>query len=473
MRARTQEFKAAAARELRNSLSQTFLSLLPPGFRALRTLGMSSFPDPDAAVEYSRAIRASVVARLPELLEEFERHATELGATVIWTRTALEANEFILDLARKRGAAYITKSKSMITEETGLNQHLQEGGVEAFETDLGEFITQLLGRPPFHIVGPAINIAPEEIRDAFMAKAGLREATTDPVLLGLSARLYLRDKFKNLKLGVVGVNMAVASTGTIINVENEGNIRMIKSSPPTVVAIMSPEKVVPCMSDALHLLRILTRNCTGQKITSYVTFDSGPKRDSEIDGPEELFIVIVDNGRSEFYQDPLWREALRCIRCGACLNTCPVYTKIGGYPYGFAYSGPMGQVLTPLLLGLARTRDLYQACTLCGACREVCPAGIDHPALLLSYRARAASALRGTPRAHALSRRAAATVLTLAMTHSRLWDLGIKLIRPLFNLAARRGYVSRLPGAQGWFSCRDLPALPEKTFRESWRQDHG
>ncbi|MEN6474618.1 MAG: lactate utilization protein B [Syntrophaceae bacterium] len=473
MRQRTERFTTIARRELQNGLSQTFLSLLPPGFRALRAMGMSSFPDPDAAVEYARAIRASVVARLPELLEEFERRALALGAKVIWTRTALQANEIILDLARERGATYITKSKSMLSEETGLGEHLRKGGVEPFETDLGEFITQLLGRPPFHIVGPAINVPPEEIRDAFLAGAGLKESTTDPVRLGLAARLFLRDKFKHLKMGVVGVNMAVASTGTIINVENEGNIRMIKSSPPTVVALMSPEKVVPSLSDAMHLLRILSRNCTGQKITSYVSLDSGPKRDSEIDGPAELFIVIVDNGRSEIYQDPLWREALRCIRCGACLNTCPVYTKIGGYPYGFAYSGPMGQVLNPLLLGLADTRDLYQACTLCGACREVCPAGIDHPALLLSYRARAASDWHGPQAARVLLRRSLATLLAFAMTHPRLWNLGIKLTRPLFNLAARDGYIHTLPGAQGWFACRDLPAVPEKTFRERWRQDHG
>jgi len=469
MPARTQGFKAAARRELGNSLSQAFLSLLPPGFRALRSIGMSSFPDPDAAVAYARAIRASVIARLPELLEQFERRAIELGAHVIWTRTAFEANEFILDLARRRGATYITKSKSMLTEETGLNEHLHSGGVEAFETDLGEFITQLLGRPPFHIVGPAINVAPEEIRDAFMARSVLREPTADPVQLGSAARLFLRDKFRHLTMGVVGVNMAVAETGTIVNVENEGNIRMIKSSPPTVVALMSPEKVVPTLSDALHLLRVLSRNCTGQKITSYVSLDSGPKRASEIDGPEELFIVIVDNGRSEFYQDPLWREALRCIRCGACLNTCPVYTKIGGYPYGFAYSGPMGQVLNPLLLGLADTQDLFQACTLCGACREVCPAGIDHPALLLSYRARAAADSRGP----ALLRRALATLLAFAMTHPCLWDLGITLSRPLVNRAARDGYIPALPAAHGWFACRDLPAMPEKTFRERWRQDHG
>ena len=467
---RTLGFKAAARRELGNAVSQAFLSLLPPGFRALRAIGMSSFPDPDAAVAYARAIRADVIARMPELLEQFERRATALGAHVIWTRTAHEANEVILDLARRRGAAYITKSKSMITEETGLNEHLKDGGMETFETDLGEFITQLLGRPPFHIVGPAINVAPEEIRDAFMTRSVLQEPTTDPVRLGLAARLFLRDRFRHLAMGVVGVNMAVAAdTGTLFIIENEGNIRMIKSSPPTVAAVMSPEKVVPTLSDALHLLRVLSRNCTGQKITSYVSFDSGPKRHSEIDGPEELFIVIVDNGRAAIYQDPVWREALRCIRCGACLNTCPVYTKIGGYPYGFAYSGPMGQVLNPLLLGLATTKDLFQACTLCGACREVCPAGIDHPALLLSYRARAVADDRGL----GLPKRILADLLSCAMTHPRLWDLGIKLGRPLLNRAARDGYIPSLPAAQGWFACRDLPALPEKTFRERWRKGHG
>lgn len=467
MHAHTERFREVARQELGNTLSQAFLSLLPPGFAILRQIGMSSFPDPEAAVAYARAIRAESVARMPELLEEFERKATARGAQVLWARDAAEANAIILGLARERGVAYVTKGKSMMTEETGLNEYLAENGITAFETDLGEFIIQQLGRPPFHIVGPAINVPPEEIRDVFMAKAGMQTPTTDPVQLGAAARVFLRDKFRHLAMGVVGVNMAVAETGTIINVENEGNIRMNKSSPPTLVAVMSPEKVIPTMDDALHMARILIRHCVGQKFTSYVSLDTGPKRSAEIDGPAELFIIIVDNGRSAIYADPQARAALRCIRCGACLNGCPVYAKIGGYPYGFAYSGPMGQMLTPLLLGLAKTHDLYHACTLCGACRDVCPAGVNHPDLLLSYRAKAVENDCRAWNPRALLRRALFSLVALAMRSSRLWNAGIKLARPLLNLAAPNGYLTNLPG--GWFASRDLPAIPPRTFRERWR----
>jgi L-lactate dehydrogenase complex protein LldF len=247
----------------------------------------------------------------------------------------------------------------MVTEETALNELLEKNGIEVWETDLGEFIAQQLHLPPFHIVGPAINVPVEEVRDLFIRKIGLKEPTLDPVQLGYAARLFLRDKFHHVQMGITGVNMAVAETGTIINVENEGNIRFTKASPPVQVSVMSLEKVVPTMEDALHMIRLVCRNCTGQRLSVYVSMDSRPKKKDEIDGPEELYIVIVDNGRSKIYQDAKARDALRCIRCGACLVACPVWRQIGGYAYGWAYSGPMGQVLNPVLLGLDRTQELF------------------------------------------------------------------------------------------------------------------
>ncbi len=334
------------------------------------------------------AIRAEVLARLPELLEEFEKNAKANGMKVVWARDDKEANEFIKNLAKEKGIKYVTKGKSMVTEETALNELLEKNGIEVWETDLGEFIAQQLHRPPFHIVGPAINVPVEEVRDLFIEKIGLKEPTLDPVQLGYAARLFLRDKFHHVQMGITGVNMAVAETGTIINVENEGNIRFTKSSPPVQVSVMSLEKVIPTMKDALHMVRLLCRNCTGQRLSVYVSMDSGPKKKDEIDGPEELYIVIVDNGRSKIYQDAKAREALRCIRCGACLVACPVWRQIGGYAYGWAYSGPMGQVLNPMLLGLEKTQELYRASTLCGACKSFCPVGIDHPSLFLYYRAK-------------------------------------------------------------------------------------
>jgi L-lactate dehydrogenase complex protein LldF len=461
--ASTCSFIETARKEMANPMTQAFLSILPPGFAFIKQLSMASFPDSAAAVELSRSIRQESVERLPELLEEFEANALENGAKIFWAKDAGTANEYILNLCREKGATYVTKGKSMITEEIGLNAALAEGGIDALETDLGEFIIQQLDRPPFHIVGPAINVPASEINELFLKKGIIKEPTNDPVTLGKAVRVYLRDRFKDLKVGIVGVNMAVASNGAIINVENEGNIRLNKSSPETLVAVMSLEKIVPDLKDALHIIRVLCRNCVGQKITGYVSIDSGPARPGEKDGPKELHIIILDNGRTEIYRDGIARQALRCIRCGACLNICPVYSKIGGYPYGFAYSGPMGQMLNPLLLGYEKTKDLFGSCTLCGACRETCPAGIDHPELFLYYRSKIAeSAGQGEK---ALYASAAA-----AMQSGLAWSLGIKAARAFLNRKARDGYISSIEGkSEGWFSCRDLPKIADRTFHELFK----
>ncbi len=472
MEIQTEQFTAAAKRELQNELSRTFLKLIPPVLNQKRDIGLSTFSDIPAAQAYGAAIRREAIARLPELLEEFERNALANGAKVLWARDIPEANETIVRLAKERGIRYVTKGKSMVTEEMGLNEILKENGIEAWETDLGEFITQQLHRPPFHIVGPAINVPVEEVRDLFMAKANLKEPTLDPVQLGYAARLFLRDKFHHVQMGITGVNLAVAETGTIINLENEGNIRFSKSSPRFQVSVMSLEKVVPNMRDALHMIRLLARNSTGQKLPVYVSMDSGPKKKGEIDGPEELFIVLLDNGRTKVYQDLKAREALQCIRCAACLNICPVYRQIGGYPYGWAYSGPMGQILNPLLLGLERTQDLYRATTLCGACKSVCPAGIDHPSMFLYYRAKDVLAdpyFQGKKRpareAHFFR------AWAVAVGRSWLWRLGIRLMRPWINQYAQGGVLRKMKGPfQGWFRNRDLPAMAGKTFHDRWKE---
>ena len=355
MKISTEKFTELAKKEVEKARARPFLKMVPHSLYQKRKAGLATLPDAAAAQAYGAAIRSEALNRLPELLEEFEKKATANGAKVFWARTAKEAREYIVNLASERGAKFVIKGKSMVTEEIGLNEALSDHGIEPWEADLGEFIIQQMHRPPFHIVGPAINVPVEEIRDLFMAKAIMKEPTLDPVALGWAARRFLREKFHRAEFGVTGVNMAVAETGTIINLENEGNIRFAKSSPRTQVSVMTLEKVVPTMKDAMHLMRLLSRNCSGQNISAYVSMDSGPKQDGEIDGPEELIIVIVDNGRSGIYQDPKARDALRCIRCAACLNICPVYRQIGGYAYGWVYSGPMGQVLMPLLLGLDKT----------------------------------------------------------------------------------------------------------------------
>ncbi|MFO7963646.1 MAG: lactate utilization protein B [Desulfobacterales bacterium] len=472
MQIKTKEFKTVAKKELNNPHSRIFLNLLPVVLSSLRTLAMESFPDPEAAHKLGGIIRSEAVARLPELLERFEANAVKAGATVFWAEDTDAANAYILKLARDNHVEYVTKGKSMVTEEMGLNEVLEKNGIKAYETDLGEFITQLLGRPPFHIVGPAANIPTDQIRDVFMEKAGLETPTTDPVELGYAARRYLRDKFFRMKMGITGVNFAVAETGTIINVENEGNIRFNKSSPDIQVSVMTIEKVIPSMKDAMHLLRLVSRNCTGQHIGSYASMDTGPRKSDEVDGPKELHIVILDNGRSSLYQDAATRQALQCIRCGGCLNICPVYGIIGGYPYGWVYSGPMGQLLTPMLLGISGCHDLLWACTGCGACREYCPAGIDHPRVLhylrdLEVRGDAAFKAPPPPITEKMAYRTFAGIASNPM----LWKMTARAMRTVLNRGADSEKLSRGPGPMNtWLEGRDFPRMPKKTFHDRWKE---
>jgi len=470
MKITTGQFKQKALQELGNARTQRFLETLPLTLSNRRKASYESFPDPAAAHALGAAIRGEVVERLPELLETFEKNALANGARVFWAEDCQAANRYIVDLARLNGVRYITKGKSMITEELGLNEVLIRNGIQPWETDLGEFITQLLERPPFHIVGPAINIPVEEIRDIFMAKGVLDAPTTDPVVLGMAARKFLRGKFRDLRMGVTGVNIAVAQTGTVINVENEGNIRFNKSSPRILVCVMSLEKVVANMADALHLLRVLCRSATGQAAGAYLSFDSGPKNDDEIDGPEQLHIIILDNGRSRMVQDAQTRQVLRCIRCGACLNACPVYGKVGGYPYGWAYSGPMGQVLTPALRGLADTGDLIRACTLCRRCKTICPAGIDHPGVLLHYRHKD---VQGDPKLGGQGARSgeriAYKLYGLIGSRSALWRIFSRVARHVANRHRKDGAIYTIvKWTEGWFQSRDLPLLPNDTFHDRW-----
>lgn len=472
MKVKTEQFLQTARAELKNETTRKFLEVFPQTLGGLRNRAFSLLPNPREILDHSAAIRAEVIDRLPDLLETFEKNAQANGARVFWAGDADQANDYIIGLARDRGVPYISKGKSMVTEEMGLNQALEKAGIDVWETDLGEFITQLLGLPPFHIIGPAINVPVEQIRDVFMEKAGMTEPTTDPVELGQAARRFLREKFHHLRMGVTGVNIAVAETGTIFNVENEGNIRYCKSSPQIQVSIMTLEKVAPTMADATFLLWSLCLSSTGQGLGSYVTMDSGPRKPGELDGPEELHIIILDNGRSDLYQDPVVREALRCMRCGACLNFCPVYGQIGGYPYGWAYSGPMGQILNPLLLGLDITPDLYRACTLCQKCKTVCPAGINHTDLMRYYRMKDAAGDREMKgRGAPLPDKALHRLYALTADNPGLWTVLSRWLNLSANIFEKDGKIDHLPGtAKGWSSLRDLPPFPAKTFHRRWKE---
>ncbi len=468
MKIQVENFKAKALEGLGDTKQREVLSKLPVIFKGLRDYSFSSLPDPTAALERGAAIRRDAMANLPDYLEAFEKNAVKNGAKVVWANDYREAREFIVDLAKKKGVRTITKGKSMLSEEMGLNHALQDVGIDTFETDLGEFIVQQMKRTPFHIVGPAVNVAVEDIADLFVSVMGV-ERTMDLNALTMQARGFLREKFRQAEMGITGANMAVADSGSIILVENEGTIRFSTGSPKTHVAVMGIEKVVPTMSDALHMLRLLTRSCTGQVISSYVNVINGPRKNDETDGPEELYIVIVDAGRTKIYSDPDFRQALQCIKCGACLNVCPVWNKVGGYAYGWVYSGPIGAILNPLFVGLDRSRDLYHATTLCGSCKQSCPSGIDHPHLLLKLREKRASGDKtwGAGRLP-LAERLMFSAWAWGIGGEGRYRTGSRLMRWALKPFIRKDVIKRLPGkGHGWTRFRDFPAPAEKTFRES------
>lgn len=438
-------FRKIAKEALEDQDAQRLLKILPFAFKALREAALSELPDPKGSLKKAAEIRANALEALPELLETFERNAKANGTSVHWAKDAKEARRIVLGLVKPSNSKTVLKSKSMLTEEIGLREFLEAEGFETLETDLGEFVCQKLGLPPFHIVGPAINVPVERVSALFLEMGFLKEAVNDPVALGAAARGFFRQKFSEIKVGITGVNFAVAQTGSILGVENEGNIRFLKSVPKVQVSLMGIEKIVPTVEEALSVLRLLPPSCTGQRMSAYVTIDSGPRRSGEPDGPEELHVVIVDNGRSNIYKDPKTRPALACIRCGACLNVCPVYAQVGGYPYGFAYSGPMGLVWTPMLVGLRAAGELLRACSLCGACTEVCPAGIDLPGIILELRKKLA-------RQRLISlEEIAYDVAGFGLSGGMRESLGVKILRPFYNSLGRR---------------LDLPLLAPKRFRE-------
>jgi L-lactate dehydrogenase complex protein LldF len=381
---------------------------LRAGFRGamdyLQSKRLAQFPDPAELAELralGEAIRRRSLARLPELLEELERNLQRNGIQVHWAETAAQADRIVADIARRHRATRMVKGKSMVSEEIGLNHALASEGIEAIETDMGEYIVQLAGETPSHIIMPAIHKTKQQIAALFAAKlpgVGYTESVDELIRIG---RQVLRRKFAEADIGLSGVNFAVAETGTLCLVENEGNGRMCTTLPRVHVAVTGIEKVVEKLEHVPPLFSLLTRSATGQAVTTYLNLISGPRKPGERDGPEEVHLVLIDNGRSQAYADPQLRATLQCIRCGACINHCPVYARIGGHAYGTTYPGPIGAIVSPHLLGLGATHALATASTLCGACVEVCPVRIPITDLLIRLRneaqarAGSASALRG------------------------------------------------------------------------------
>jgi L-lactate dehydrogenase complex protein LldF len=424
-------------------------------FGARRKEAAASLPNWENLRTEARAIKDDVLLHLDRYLEEFVRNAESRGATVHWARDAAEANKIICGLATARAARIVVKSKSMTTEETHLNDALEAAGMQVVETDLGEYIIQLANEPPSHIIAPAIHKTRQQIGELFTAELGM--PPTDNVdQMTSTARAKLRDRFAAADVGISGVNFAIAETGTIVIVENEGNIRLTTSLPRMHIAVMGIEKVIPRFADIDVFLKLLPRSGTGQRLTTYQSFITGIKREPSDEGPDELHIVLLDNGRSRMLAHPVTRQSLACIRCGACLNACPVYQQVGGHAYGSVYPGPIGAVITPQLMGIQKAAQLPYASSLCGACREVCPVKIDIPQLLLHLRGEI------SPRKGSAAERLAFKMWARVMTSPSLYKL---------SSVAGRVLQRVMPISRAWTNGRDLRPVESKSFHDLWSNE--
>jgi L-lactate dehydrogenase complex protein LldF len=450
-------FPEAARAALGDSQLRHNLRNATTTIREKRAGVVAEVPDWEELREAGRAIKADVMARLDHYLVQFEEAVHAAGGTVHWARDAAEANRVVLDVARAHGAHEVVKVKSLTTDEIELNEALAAGGVHAVETDFAELILQLDGDWSSHILVPAIHRNRAEIRDLFVRTiARGRELSDAPSELAETARLYLREKFLDAKVGVSGANFGVAETGTIVVVESEGNGRMCTTLPPVLVTVLGIEKLVPRFGDLEVFLQLLPRSSTGERMNPYTSLWTGVTAE---DGPQELHVVLLDNGRTNVLADETGRQALHCIRCSACLNVCPVYSRTGGHAYGSVYPGPIGAILTPQLRGLENAKSLPYASSLCGACYEACPVKIDIPAVLLHLRAETEK-----PVAEGAAMRALARIFGNRKLYERAQRVARVGERPARHLP---GPLAR------WTEVRDLRPLPPETFREWWSRERG
>jgi L-lactate dehydrogenase complex protein LldF len=455
-------FRANAAEALANSTQVRVLRTATARSVAGRMQALAERPDWEALRARAREVKREALSRLDLYLVELETRVREQGGTVAWARDAEEARRYIVDLARARGVKTAVKAKSMTSEEIDLNGAFEAAGVTPVETDLGEYIVQLAHETPSHIILPAIHKSRGDVSALFQRELGTAPTEDVAELAGI-ARRVLRERFVRAEMGVSGANFAVAETGTLVIVENEGNIRFSTGAPRIHVALVGIEKVVPRLSDVATFLRLLPRSGTGQRITSYVNFLNGPRRPDEDDGPDELHLVLLDNGRSRILADPDARESLLCIRCGACLNVCPVYQRVGGHAYGWVYPGPLGAMITPQYLGLDRASDLPFASSLCGACKDACPVRIDIPRVLLHLRQtlREPEATRTRGPGAWVEKRAVA-LAAWTMTSPRRFAAAGRWLRRGLRVFSRGG----TPWVPGWSKTRDFPAPARRSLRE-------
>lgn len=445
----------------------TALNRATSRFTTLRAAGLSSLPNADAVRDHARMIRAHTLSRLDRYLTQFAESAEKAGVTVHWARDGAEANAICIEIARRTGTRKVVKGKSMVTEESHLNHALEQAGIEVIESDLGERIIQLAGETPSHIIAPAIHKTKEQIGKLFQDKLGV-PYTDVPEEMTAVARAHLREAYLTSDMGISGVNFGVAESGTICLIENEGNGRLTTSAPRVHVAFMGIERLVPTLEDLGVMLHVLSRSATGQKLSVYTNMITGPRRPGEPDGPDELHVILVDNGRSRVLGTRT-AEILYCIRCGACLNACPVYREIGGHAYGSVYTGPVGAVLTPSLEGVDPWPELPHASSLCGACKEVCPVRIDIPRMLLELRHEGNE--RGLAPAWI---RLGVPAFRIGATRPALFKLGVRAAQLGASLVAKDGWITRLPGPlAAWTKTRDFPQFPAKSFRQQFKERRG
>lgn len=436
----------------------TMYDAIPEGGEALRKKGQE--------------LRKQAIENLDVLLETLAENIEKRGGNVYFAATAQDAVEYTRRVAQKHNVRSIVKGKSMLTEEIGLNAALDADGVEVLETDLGEYIVQLLGDAPSHIIAPAIHLTREQIGRLFAQRLDV-PYTEDIPSLTKAARDALRKKFLNADMGVTGGNMACAESGQIAIVSNEGNIRMASTLPKVHVALLGMEKIAAGLHDHNILLRLLTRGASAQNMSTYVSYVGGPKAEDESHGPEEFHLVIVDNGRSRILADPEFRESLNCIRCGGCPNVCPVYAKVGGHSYGFPYCGPIGAVQGPLFAGINKGKDLCQGETLCGACKDICPVNNDLPRMISQLRYKLAYGdpeWDVAPASH--KEQAVYKLWSWLISNRKIYDAGLKAAKVGESLVPELdGMLTRLPPPfSGWTKYRNMPPLAQETFSQRWKR---
>jgi L-lactate dehydrogenase complex protein LldF len=468
MRATSRSFAENARAALADINLQHALARMQSGFPQQRGYAVARLPEFEPLRDAGRSIRDHTLAHLDFYLELYEANVTAAGGQVHWARTTAEACAAVLEICRAAGAATVTKGKSMIAEEIGLNEHLERHGIVPVETDLGEYIIQLRREPPSHLIAPAIHLVREQVAETFRAAHRALDPVrplAEPRQFCDEARAILRDRFLAADVGITGANFLIAETGSGILVTNEGNGDLTQTLPRVHIVLASLEKLVPTFEDAATLLRLLARSATGQEFSAYTTISTGPRRQHDLDGPLEYHVVLLDNGRTTLLGGE-FHDMLRCIRCAACINHCPVYAAIGGHAYGWVYPGPMGAVLTPSLIGIEEASALPNASTLCGRCESVCPVKIPLPKLLRHWREREFQAKLNPP-----AWRAGLLLWAWLAQRPVLYRLVAETASRVLGWAgSRRGRFRALPLAAGWTMARDMPAPEGRTFHSLWAE---